>query len=215
MTAPAERKLKIGVLALQGAFSEHVNLLKRIQDEVSDAVLIKTQSELEDPSLDALILPGGESTSMALVAERSGLMEPLRKWVKGGRPVWGTCAGMILLSNAANKTKIGGQSLIGGLDVTVQRNAFGTQLDSFVEDLSGPLFGPTPFQAVFIRAPIIDTIDSDAVEVLVTVDHGGKQVPVAVRQGSILATAFHPELTHDDRVHRYFLDMARKTINKV
>ncbi|KAJ3049354.1 hypothetical protein HK097_009644 [Rhizophlyctis rosea] len=208
------RKLRIGVLALQGAFTEHINLLNRLTDDIEAVIQIKTPQQLESSNLDALILPGGESTTMALIAERNGLMEPLRGWVRAGKPVWGTCAGLILLSNTAHRTKQLGQPLIGGLSVSVKRNAFGTQLNSFVSDLSIPSLGPEPFPAVFIRAPIIETLDDPSVEVLARVtnsDAGGEgENIVAVRQGSLLATAFHPELTADDRFHRYYLEMVRE-----
>ncbi|KAJ3267009.1 hypothetical protein HK104_005995, partial [Borealophlyctis nickersoniae] len=137
----------------------------------------------------------------------------------------GTCAGMILLSNTANATKIGGQSLIGGLDVTVKRNAFGAQVDSFVADLTVPAIPGPPFPAVFIRAPIIESIDEGKVEVLARVvraargevqseEEAAKGRIVAVRQGHLLATAFHPELTTDDRFHRYYLEMVQEILGQ-
>ncbi|KAI8823516.1 PdxT/SNO family [Fimicolochytrium jonesii] len=213
-----KKKLRIGVLALQGAFTEHQHLLHRLTEDVDSTVQVKTEAALLDPTLDALILPGGESTTMALIAERTGLMEPLRNWVKAGKPVWGTCAGMILLSNEAHKIKIGGQSLIGGLDVTVKRNAFGAQVDSFVGDLSVPALTEPErlFPGVFIRAPIIETVKPEKVQVLARVVKNAAPTSaedgdiVAVRQGHILATAFHPELTSDERFHRYFIDMVRE-----
>ncbi|KAJ3033080.1 hypothetical protein HDV00_006812 [Rhizophlyctis rosea] len=208
-------KLRIGVLALQGAFTEHIHLLRRLTDDVEEVIQVKTKQQLEESNLDALILPGGESTTMALIAERNGLMEPLRGWVRAGRPVWGTCAGMILLSNTAHRIKQNGQALVGGLAVTVKRNAFGAQVNSFVADLPVPALGATPFPAVFIRAPIIESLDDPAIEVLARVksaeaDDGGEGSIVAVRQGHLLATAFHPELTSDDRFHRYYLEMVKE-----
>ncbi|KAJ3190233.1 hypothetical protein HDU85_000526 [Gaertneriomyces sp. JEL0708] len=208
----AKKPLRIGVLALQGAYAEHINLLKRFKDDVAEIIQVKTRDQLENSGLDALILPGGESTTMALVAERSGVMEPLREWVKSKKPVWGTCAGMILLSNTAHKIKKGGQTLIGGLDVTVKRNAFGAQVDSFVADLDvEALSDPKPFPGVFIRAPIIESLDADDVEILAKVkkERTGEENIVAVRQGNLLATAFHPELTEDTRFHRLFIEMVR------
>ncbi|KAI8911370.1 PdxT/SNO family [Powellomyces hirtus] len=206
------KPLRIGVLALQGAFTEHQHVLNRIPG-VGSTVQVKTEEAFEDDTLDALILPGGESTTMALIAERSGVMEPLRNWVQKGKPVWGTCAGMILLSNTAHRTKIGGQALIGGLDVTVKRNAFGAQVDSFVADLNVPCIASPEvvFPGVFIRAPIIESVDADNVEVIAKVQKDGQSEEsiVAVKQGHILATAFHPELTDDDRFHRYFVDMIK------
>ncbi|KAJ3149030.1 hypothetical protein HDU89_004032 [Geranomyces variabilis] len=213
------KPLRIGVLALQGAFAEHQHVLARLPG-VESTVQVRTAAAIEDPSLDALVLPGGESTTMALIAERSGLMDPLRAFVKSGKPVWGTCAGMILLSNTAHATKAGGQNLIGGLAVTVKRNAFGAQVDSFVADLAIPtLIHPeTLFPGVFIRAPIIESVDEKEVEVLARVPRKGEENSegsiVAVRQGHILATAFHPELTEDDRFHRYFVDMAHEVIKQ-
>ncbi|KAI9094326.1 glutamine amidotransferase subunit pdxT [Phlyctochytrium arcticum] len=215
----ADHRIKIGVLALQGAFSEHIHLLQKLPSP-PETVEIRTKEQLEDPTLDGLILPGGESTTMALVAERSGVLEPLRRWVKDGRPVWGTCAGMILLSNTAIQTKRGGQALIGGLDVSVKRNAFGAQIDSFVSDLNVAAIADAakPFPGVFIRAPIIETINPDTVSVLARVSKHPESEKegnvVAVRQDNILATAFHPELTEDPRFHMYFIDMIKSLTQK-
>jgi len=158
--------------------------------------------------LDGLIIPGGESTTMGLVAERWGLVEPLRAWVHGGRPTWGTCAGMILLAERATGQKQGGQPLIGGLDVTVNRNYFGRQIDSFETTLIVAGFDPPECPAVFIRAPGITEVGPE-VEVLAELP---ESVIVAVRQGVILATAFHPELTPDVRWHELFLTMARQPV---
>ncbi|MDE0076763.1 MAG: pyridoxal 5'-phosphate synthase glutaminase subunit PdxT [Caldilineaceae bacterium] len=193
---------RIGVLALQGAFREHIAMLKRLNVE---AIEVRLAQELD--GLDGLIIPGGESTSMGLVAERWGLVEPLRRWVRGGKPTWGTCAGMILLAENATGQKLGGQALIGGLDVTVNRNYFGRQVDSFEADLDVPALGDTPFHAVFIRAPAITAV-AEGIETLSTVASLGDEtesVIAAVRKGPILATAFHPELTDDLRWHRYFV----------
>ena len=200
-------EIRVGVLALQGAFREHIAILKRLDVE---AVEVRLAQELA--GLDGLIIPGGESTSMGLVAERWGLVEPLRQWVHGGNPTWGTCAGMILLAEKATGQKLGGQALIGGLDVTVNRNYFGRQVDSFEADLIAPVLGDTPFHAVFIRAPAITSAAED-VETLSTVAalHDDNQsVIAAVRKGPILATAFHPELTDDLRWHRYFVQMVEE-----
>ncbi|KAI9209019.1 PdxT/SNO family [Polychytrium aggregatum] len=201
-----DKKIKIGVLALQGAFVEHIHVLKRLP-QVSDAVPIRTPEEFQGSQIDALVIPGGESTSIALVAERSGLLDHLRNWVKSGKPTWGTCAGMILLSNHATHTKLGGQKLIGGLDVVVQRNAFGAQVDSFSAPLTIDGVAGEPFPAVFIRAPIIESVGSD-VEVIARLDASRDERIVAVKQGHLLATAFHPELTSDDRFHRLFVEHA-------
>ena len=199
--------IRLGVLALQGAFREHINMLARLG---VDAAEVRLAVQLDE--LDGLIIPGGESTSMGLVAERWGLVEPLRHWVHAGRPTWGTCAGMILLAERATGQKLGGQALIGGLDVTVNRNYFGRQVDSFEADLHVPALGDAPFHAVFIRAPAITAV-AEEVETLATVPgwgDGGEAVIAAVRKGPILATAFHPELTDDPRWHSYFVQMVNE-----
>jgi len=195
--------LTIGVLALQGAFLEHAGMVRRLGAQV-----VEVRKPAQLAGLDGLIMPGGESTAMGLVAERWGLVEPLRTWVRAGRPVWGTCAGMILLANHAVGQKEGGQPLIGGLDITVNRNYFGRQNESFETLLEVPLMGSEPFPAVFIRAPAI--VESGlGVEVLARLAGRGEAVTVAVRQAKILATAFHPELTGDLRWHRLFLQMVQ------
>ncbi len=195
--------VKIGVIALQGAFREHVTKLRQIG---VDAVEVRLPAELAD--LDGLIIPGGESTTMGNLAASFGLVEPLRRFSRT-RPVWGTCAGMILLADHANGQKKGGQPLIGGLDIVVDRNYFGRQVDSFEIDLPVPDLAalsspgdPTgPLHAVFIRAPAVIGV-GPAVQVMAALDDGAV---VAVRQGSLLATAFHPELGNDLRFHRYFV----------
>lgn len=197
----------IGVLALQGAFREHIKIMSQLG---VDAVAVRKSEQLAN--LNGLIIPGGESTSMGLIAERWGLVEPLRAWVHGGRPTWGTCAGMILLAARATGQKRDGQPLLGGLDVTVNRNYFGRQVDSFETKLSVSVLGPDPFPAVFIRAPAIAET-GPGVETLARVDTYRDGilldvgVIVAVQQGALLATAFHPELTDDPRWHQYFLQM--------
>ncbi len=198
--------VRMGVLALQGAFREHIAMLNRLDVEAAE---VRLAAQLDD--LDGLIIPGGESTSMGLVAERWGLVEPLRQWVHGGRPTWGTCAGMILLAERATGQKLGGQALIGGLDVTVNRNYFGRQVDSFEAELEVPALGEAPFHAVFIRAPAITAV-AENVETLATVaaiQKDDEAVIAAVRNGPILATAFHPELTDDPRWHRLFVQMVQ------
>jgi len=182
----------VGVLALQGAFIEHIKTLRELGMR---AVEVRLPQQL-DP-LDALIIPGGESTTIGKLAVSYGLLEPLRRFAKE-KPVWGTCAGMIMLARDIGRD----QPLIGVMDITVQRNAFGRQVDSFETDLTIPPLGPEPFHAVFIRAPIVSRV-ADGVDVLATLDNGAI---VAVRQGHWLATAFHPELTPDTRLHRYFLE---------
>ncbi len=197
-----QETVRIGVLALQGAFIEHIAMLRQVGAE---AIAVRKAEQLD--GLDGLIIPGGESTSMGLIAERWGLVEPLRRWVQAGRPTWGTCAGMILLAERASGQKQGGQPLLGGLDVTVNRNYFGRQSESFETDLSVPQLGDTPVHAVFIRAPAI-TQTGPAVERLAEFTTAkGEVVTVAVRQGPLLASAFHPELTADLRWHQYFVQM--------
>ncbi len=185
---------RIGVLALQGAFIEHVHALQRIG---VDAVEVRLPHDLE--GLDGLIIPGGESTAIGKLMVRFGFIEPLTDAATAGLPIWGTCAGMILLAN-----DIGGlnQPLLGLMDIRVERNAFGRQLDSFETDLAIPALGPLPFPAIFIRAPLIHEV-GDATDVLARLGDGRI---VAAREGNLLATSFHPELTHDDRLHRYFVE---------
>ena len=184
---------RVGVLALQGDVREHLYLLT---DLGVDAIGVKKPDELS--SVDALVIPGGESTTIGKMAVRFGLLDPLRNAIDGGLPVYGTCAGMILLGGAVTE---GDQPLIGALDVVVRRNAFGRQNESFEADLDVDGLD-TPFHAVFIRAPWIEKVGSE-VEILSTVDDH----PVMVRQGSILATSFHPELTGDGRIHQMLLDL--------
>ena len=189
--------MKIGVLALQGDFREHIEAVKMAGHA---ALTVRRVEELNE--VDALILPGGESTTIAQLSRTFGLLEPIRERIASGMPVYGSCAGMILLADriidGAN-----GQETFGGIDMTVRRNAFGRQVDSFESDLN---FLDQPLRAVFIRAPWVEEI-SGQVEVLADVlGSDGKRHPVAVRQGSLLATSFHPELTGDLRVHRFFFD---------
>ncbi len=191
--------MKIGVLALQGDFAEHIAMLKRLH---VDAVEVRLPEHLK--GLDGLIIPGGESTTIGKLSNDFGLMEPLREF--GQRhAIWGTCAGAIFLSKDARRD----QPLLNLMDIKVERNAFGRQLDSFETDLEIPALpaapgaSPAPFHAVFIRAPIIRHVGPQ-VEILARLP-GGETV--AARQGRLLATCFHPELTGDDRLHRLFLEM--------
>jgi 5'-phosphate synthase pdxT subunit len=183
--------IKVGVLALQGAFIEHEAALRSLG---AQAVEVRLPAQLDD--LDALIIPGGESTTIGKLAVTFRLLEPLRAFA-AHKPVWGTCAGMIMLAKDIGRD----QPLIGVMDIVVDRNAFGRQVDSFETDLTVPELGPQPFKAVFIRAPLVRAV-GDGAHVLARLDDGGI---VAVRQGHWLATAFHPELTPDTRFHRYFL----------
>ncbi|KAJ1543363.1 hypothetical protein HK096_008528 [Nowakowskiella sp. JEL0078] len=212
-----EKKLRIGVLALQGAFTEHINILNRITSEVSLAFPVKTLKDLEDLEIDGLIIPGGESTAIALVAERTGIWDALYKWVhESGKAVWGTCAGLILLSKSANQTKTNGQSLINILPITVKRNGYGAQIDSFMSPINMSVIGTKPFPGIFIRAPMIESIDSDEIAVLGSVKHETQEeTPVAIQYGRILATSFHPELTNDSRIHLYFCNLVRTTLKRL
>jgi 5'-phosphate synthase pdxT subunit len=197
----------IGVLALQGDVREHVRILESLG---VSAAGVRRERELAQ--LDGLVLPGGESTTIVKLAAAFDLLEPLRAAVKDGLPVYGSCAGMILLADRIHDG-IEGQETIGGLDVVVRRNAFGRQVDSFETDLAHDFAEPDrPFRAVFIRAPWVESTGPD-VTVLARVQAAagaaGLGRIVAVRQGPLLATSFHPELTGDDRVHRYFVDLVR------
>jgi len=188
--------MKIGVLALQGAFREHLQTLDAIGVE---GVAVRLPADLEGVS--GLILPGGESTTMRHLIRRWQLDEPIRRLAATGAPLFGTCAGMIVLSREI----VGGEEpVLPLLDVTVVRNAFGRQLDSFEAELNVPVLGDTPVHAVFIRAPIIDTVGPD-VDVLARLDDGRI---VAVRERNVIATSFHPELAGETRFHRLIAAMA-------
>ena len=190
--------MKVGVLALQGDVREHLTILSAIGVE---ALEVRSGDELDE--VDALVLPGGESTTIGRLATVYGLIDPLRARLESGMPALGTCAGLILL---ASSTVGAEQPQLGALDVMVRRNAFGRQVDSFEQDLSIEGWS-RPLHAVFIRAPWIEKVGSD-VEVLAAVldPHDGAARPVFVRQGRILATSFHPELTGDTRVHRMLVE---------
>lgn len=191
--------MKIGVLALQGDFAEHISMLKKIGVE---AVEVRLPKHLD--GLDGLIMPGGESTTIGKLAVAYGLMEPLREFGKT-QAIWGTCAGAIFLSKDIGRD----QPLLGLMDIKVQRNAFGRQVDSFETDLEiDELFKATgtehPYHAVFIRAPIIESVHGKA-KVLSALEDGRI---IAAREGHLLATSFHPELTNDTRFHEYFISLA-------
>ncbi|MCJ1433687.1 hypothetical protein MMC27_003051 [Xylographa pallens] len=264
----------VGVLALQGAFHEHIKLLETAVVSEKDSEIswnfIEVRTPVELLRCDALIIPGGESTTMSLVAARSGLLEPLRDFVKVyRRPTWGTCAGLILLSESANRTKRGGQDLIGGLDVRVSRNYFGRQTESFEAALDLPFLAlpnsrddesNKSYRGIFIRAPVVekvlpastgeqvgeaakeDTVVAPSrtpedelakkmfampVEIMATLPgRKAKQIQklsvtsgnneagdiIAVRQGNVFGTSFHPELTGDARIHAWWLQEVRKFI---
>ncbi len=186
--------MKIGVLALQGAVTEHIQMLSALGAE---AIPVRLPSELD--GLDALIIPGGESTTISKLLVDYGLMEPIRKLAKKGFPIFGTCAGLVLLAKKVPDFKY---EPIGMMNIEVRRNAFGRQVDSFEADLKIPALHHGTFHAVFIRAPIVEKVAGD-VEVLCQL----KGRPVVVRQGNLLGCAFHPELTDDLRLHKYFLDI--------
>jgi len=188
--------MKIGVLALQGDFREHLAAAK---SSGHAALTVRRPEELAE--VDALIIPGGESTTIAHLAKVFNLFEPIRARISSGMPTYGSCAGMILLANRIVSGSEG-QETFGGIDMTVRRNAFGRQVDSFESQLD---FAAGSFHAVFIRAPWVEDV-GPKVEVLSEVTVSGQKRAVAVRQGHLLATSFHPELTGDLRVHRYFFD---------
>ena len=193
----------IGVLALQGDVAEHLHVLEGLGTSTA-----KVLSADHLDTVDALVIPGGESTTMSKLAVRYGLMEPLRKRVADGMPVYGTCAGMIMLADRV----LGGtadQETVGGIDMTVRRNAFGRQTESFETGVRIDGIGEDPFDAVFIRAPWVESVGPQ-VSVLGRVsgpDEAGRIV--AVRQGGLMATSFHPELTGDARIHRLFVDTVK------
>jgi pyridoxal 5'-phosphate synthase pdxT subunit len=189
------RRPRIGILAVQGAVREHADAIREIG---ADPVLVRLPADLG--GLDALILPGGESTTMRRLIEQYGLREPILALAAAGAPLFGTCAGMILL---AARLDDGEQPVLPLLDATVRRNAYGRQLDSYEADLQMPAVGEEPVHGVFIRAPVVSEL-GPGVEVLARDEEGR---PIAVRQGRVLATAFHPELTSERRLHRLLLEM--------
>jgi 5'-phosphate synthase pdxT subunit len=196
----------VGVLALQGDVREH---LAALQDAGADAVGIRRPEELD--KVDGLVIPGGESTTMSKLLEIFELLEPLKTRLRDGLPAYGSCAGMILLASEILDTRPDAQYL-GAIDMTVRRNAFGRQVDSFESDLDFEGIIGDPVRAVFIRAPWVERV-GDAVEVLARVPASGGAAAgriVAVRQGRVVATSFHPEVTGDRRVHELFVDLVRE-----
>lgn len=190
--------MKVGVLALQGAFIEHIHILQQLGVDTKE---VRLPEQLAD--LDGLIIPGGESTTIGKLAEMYGLIDPLRQYA-GQKPVWGTCAGMILMAKEIGMD----QPLLAVMDIVVERNAFGRQQESFEADLLVPVLkdgDKTPFHGVFIRSPKLLEINGRAKELAVLADG----TPVAAVEDRLLVTAFHPELTADTRFHQYFLSLAK------
>ena len=201
MTSPP----RIGVLALQGDVREHESALSAVGAEVK-----RVRSLVDLASVDALVIPGGESTTMSKLALSDGLMEPLREARRSGMPMYGSCAGMIMLADRVTDARPD-QETIGGLDITVRRNAFGRQVDSFETDIGIVGVGDANVHALFIRAPWVESVGPE-VEVLGTIETGDDAgTIVAVRQGPLLATSFHPELTGDHRIHTMFVEIVRRS----
>jgi 5'-phosphate synthase pdxT subunit len=195
--------MRVGVLALQGDFREHLFALEECGVTAS---IVRRPIELA--AVDALVVPGGESTAIANLARSFDMFDPLKARIATGMPVYGSCAGMILLADRVLDAAVG-QETFGGLDITVRRNAFGRQVDSFETDLEFAGITNPPIRAIFIRAPWVESVGS-TVEVLATFEHA-----VAVRQGGLLATSFHPELTGDNRIHRFFIEsVARPALER-
>ena len=195
-------KLKIGVLALQGDFVEHIAILKRLG---IDSCEVRLPEHLQE--IDGLIIPGGESTTLSRLLSIYHLREPIAQMAHKGKAVWGTCAGMIMMAHEITEEDPIPLQL---MDIGVQRNAFGRQIDSFEQDLEIASFDSSPFHAIFIRAPVIIRVGDD-VEVLAELPDGRA---VAVQQGKLMATSFHPELTNDPRFHSYFLDLISREVTK-
>ena len=190
--------MTVGILALQGDFREHEEILRRIGAPTRQVRLPKHLEQV-----DRLIIPGGESTAIGKLMMLYNLLEPIRARAQRGMPLWGTCAGAILMAKQIAEGRPAGQPTLALMDVTARRNAFGRQLDSFEADVITPSLGEEPFHAVFIRAPVLESPGA-GVAVLAKLDD---ERIVAAQQGRLLATAFHPELTRDDRFHRYFLEL--------
>jgi 5'-phosphate synthase pdxT subunit len=196
--------MKVGVLALQGDVREHQQMLERLGVAVQ---LVRLPQHLE--LVDRLIIPGGESTTIGRLLTLYGMFEPIQARAgRGDLIVWGTCAGAILLAQRVADMKQGGQPTLGVMDISVRRNAFGSQLDSFETMLEMSVLGSEAFRGVFIRAPQIESVGA-GVTVLARLDAGGI---VAAQQGNLFVTTFHPELTDDDRIHRYFLELDGRTV---
>jgi 5'-phosphate synthase pdxT subunit len=197
-SAVGDRLARAGVLGLQGDFREHLDTFQRLGTRAVD---VRRPEQLDE--IDALVIPGGESTTIGKLAQLYGFIPKLKERVAQGMSVWGTCAGAIFIARDVPGHP---HPLAELMDITVRRNAFGRQLDSFEADLDVPALGPDPFHAVFIRAPLVESVGG-GVEVLSRLDDG---TIVAARQDNLLATSFHPELTHDGRFHDYFLKLGRR-----
>ena len=193
--------LRVGVLAIQGDVREHARVLTELGAEVT---LVRRPAELA--AVDGLVLPGGESSAIDKLSRAFGMQAPIRAAIAAGMPMYGTCAGLILLADRITDGIVG-QETFGGLDVTVKRNAFGGQSESFETNLDVPVLGAAPVHAVFIRAPLVEQQGPD-VETLAALDDGRV---VAVRQGALIGTAFHPEVTGERRFHELFLETVRGT----
>jgi len=199
-TQPTRRQPIVGVLALQGDFREHCKMLKELGAEPRE---VRLPDDLE--GLNGLIIPGGESTTIGKLMVAYDLQKPVHNLIAAGTMVWGTCAGLILLARETDNAMVG-QPLLATMHIRVRRNAFGSQGDSFETDLTVPALGDPPFHAVFIRGPSVERVDA-GVEVLARLDDG---TIVAVQEGNLLGTAFHPEMTGDPRFHQYFLSLMRE-----
>lgn len=189
------RELCLGVLALQGDFEAHLTMLTRLGVQ---AKAIRLPEQLEE--IDGIIIPGGESTTIGKLMIVYNLRDPLLARIQAGMPVWGTCAGLILLAKETDNALMG-QPLLASMGIRVRRNAFGSQRESFETDLAVSVLGEAPFHAIFIRGPLVETVEP-GVEVLATLDDGSI---VAIREGTMMGTAFHPEVSSDLRFHQYFL----------
>ena len=201
----ADKHITIGVLAIQGDVAEHVRALTGCG---VTAVPVKTAQALSEVS--GLVIPGGESTTMSILAVNNGLFPPLRQARESGMPMYGSCAGLIMLADEITDGRAD-QQTIGGLNIVAQRNAFGRQVDSFETDLEIASLGAPAFHAVFIRAPLVKSIGAQ-VEILAQLPSEVDSTIVAVRQGNLMATSFHPELTSDLRIHQLFVDMVKETL---
>ena len=193
----------IGVLAIQGDFIEHINILQTLGVECRE---IRLPEQLSD--VDGLIIPGGESTTLSRLLTRYDLRQPIKKLATDGKPLWGTCAGMIMMASEITENDPVPLEI---MDIDVQRNAFGRQIDSFEQELEITGFDETPYHAIFIRAPVIKRVGS-GVSIMASLQDGR---PVAVQQANLMATSFHPELTKDSRFHTHFLNLnSNRTVNK-